>query len=385
MEQRYLKQTDIEKTKELFEYEMTEVILMLKGEFATVSGKDMDYSRHHVSEEKRKAVLSLIDRAEIPPVQMQSLRISQELTGKLAGPVYSASKLSGSDGSGEVCDLTVTRPSITVPNIQPCRIPGSIPQVQVSRLHMHQIPAASLPLISEIPSASFEAENISLPQLSPFPTVELTDVSVAGRRIDVPSVSRFRAQIPDVKNSPVCVDIPNVQKASFSPPAPIQPNQSGAEVGLLPDIQVPHLPAVEIPEVNNHFEAVPYPMVPKFTFSDPQPIAHGIAIPVTVSEEISNKDAITAKLMDVCNTHISKITLTESVQVIPPVPVTVNINPVCSGIAEVAVDSSQNISLPSIPHYRDPITISPVQILPTSDTPIPRELDIMSRLRKKAT
>jgi len=41
--------SDVERNKELFEYEMTEVILQLKGEFVKFSGKDLDYEYPQVS------------------------------------------------------------------------------------------------------------------------------------------------------------------------------------------------------------------------------------------------------------------------------------------------------------------------------------------------
>lgn len=41
MEQETERLSDVERNKELFEYEMTEVILQLKGEFAKLSGKDL--------------------------------------------------------------------------------------------------------------------------------------------------------------------------------------------------------------------------------------------------------------------------------------------------------------------------------------------------------
>ncbi len=47
-----LENINIEKNKELFEYEMTEVILKLKGEFAAFSGKDTKFAEKSVPDEK---------------------------------------------------------------------------------------------------------------------------------------------------------------------------------------------------------------------------------------------------------------------------------------------------------------------------------------------
>ena len=40
MKQETERLSDVERNKELFEYEMTEVILQLKGEYANLRGKD---------------------------------------------------------------------------------------------------------------------------------------------------------------------------------------------------------------------------------------------------------------------------------------------------------------------------------------------------------
>ena len=70
------KEMDVEQNKELFEYEMTEVLLKLKGEFAVVSGQDTRYAESSVDESKLAVNLS-----DIPKVEAGQVKIDVEVSG----------------------------------------------------------------------------------------------------------------------------------------------------------------------------------------------------------------------------------------------------------------------------------------------------------------
>lgn len=69
MENKQIALSDVERNKELFEYEMTEVILQLKGEFAKISGKDMKLK------DARMEVPNLKINTELPTVDTVSLGV----------------------------------------------------------------------------------------------------------------------------------------------------------------------------------------------------------------------------------------------------------------------------------------------------------------------
>lgn len=89
MENNTILNSDIEKTKELFEYEMTEVILKLKGEFAAVSEAKTRYKDASVDSEK-----IIVKPIALPTVEQETRNIPVPATeiGELSGikdPVYS--------------------------------------------------------------------------------------------------------------------------------------------------------------------------------------------------------------------------------------------------------------------------------------------------------
>lgn len=65
MEKKVIENINIEKNKELFEYEMTEVILKLKGEFATFSGKGTKYEANKVAEDNLKMELYPLENVSL--------------------------------------------------------------------------------------------------------------------------------------------------------------------------------------------------------------------------------------------------------------------------------------------------------------------------------
>lgn len=69
---------NIEKNKELFEYEMTEVILKLKGEFATFSGKDTRFADMVVDDAKLR-----INTSEVVQVQRENHHIETPAIGSV--------------------------------------------------------------------------------------------------------------------------------------------------------------------------------------------------------------------------------------------------------------------------------------------------------------
>jgi len=78
MDNKYPTLSDVERNKELFEYEMTQVILQLKGEFAKVSGKDLGLEDTDLSAPK----MSL--HSDIPDIKLNySVNVSSDEPTKL--------------------------------------------------------------------------------------------------------------------------------------------------------------------------------------------------------------------------------------------------------------------------------------------------------------
>lgn len=91
MEHKTIENINIERSKELFEYEMTEVLLKLKGEFAVVSGKDTHYRDVAVDAEDLNIDIAVLPEVEHKPVQLQVP--STDISEIEIEPVKTSSKL----------------------------------------------------------------------------------------------------------------------------------------------------------------------------------------------------------------------------------------------------------------------------------------------------
>lgn len=207
MDQKHMDKIDIERCKELFEYEMTEVVLMLKGEFAAVSGKDLGLPQYRISDEKRNAYKSV---SPIPTIEVQPVAIPKTLRDKPVSPNLSI-------------QTDPVKLDISVPAQKQFQYSGVMPQIQVEALCQLDIPHPS---------------RTSFPRRAP--------VSCTAAQIVVSAIQDApRMNIPPADTTPVAVEIPKVAFfAQTTKPIATIPES------ITPDeITIPEVPALSIPTV----------------------------------------------------------------------------------------------------------------------------------------
>ncbi len=246
MEEKRLENIDIEKNRALFAYEMTEVILKLKGEFATVFEKDTHYDEYRVSEEKLK-----VRPVSVKEVELAEARMTLPQVGKVE-PVV-------------IPEIQVLPCQAAVPEV-PGFAPVPVPEVAVAAPAFQVPETANIQAVS-IPQAQVTAVGVTLPKVVPAPVFAPREQQVAPVRVTLPEVvQRAVVQIPvlpvtplqiwqdvpelpqvavqDVVLTPVKVAVPQVQKVHFE-----KPRQRKAKAPAAPEIEVPQIPVVTIPKV----------------------------------------------------------------------------------------------------------------------------------------
>ena len=223
MDQKHMDKIDIERCKELFEYEMTEVVLMLKGEFAAVSGKDLGLSQYRISDEKRNAYKMV---SPIPTIEVQPVAIPKTLRDKPVSPNLSI-------------QTDPVKLAISVPAQKQFQYSGVLPQIQVETLCQLDIPhpsRTSFPRRAQVRctaaqigvSAIQETPRMNIPPMDTAPmAVEIPEVtsfaqatksistipeSIAPDKITIPEVPAL--SIPVVALSPKTIDVPKIRKVS---------------------------------------------------------------------------------------------------------------------------------------------------------------------------
>ena len=219
MENTKLDNIDIESCKELFEYEMTEVILKLKGEFASVSRKDTKYAAVAVDERK----------LQVSPVSMPEVMFE--------GSVHSFAKCKSVAYVQSLPQYELTMQKAALPHIsQPeLHVTENI-QIEKTRL---DIPSSAVNTSAGISDAQFELYLLPLIKL---PTVQKSLGNINNVEISLPRV--IEPQKPDVAFS----ELPHYElkfTAVMLPSIPVISSQSGFDIQVfIKEQKVPQVTAM---------------------------------------------------------------------------------------------------------------------------------------------
>ena len=202
MENKNTALSDVERNKELFEYEMTQVILQLKGEFAKVSGKDMGMSADNLSAPQINVPASIPD-VTVTPVSLDSDVDEVPACGNHQIPAVNVNY------------NEVTCPTVPVPSIASldtvkleeaeldCPTVPEMNSIVIPAVELTEQDAISVSSSIDLPSSSFEA------RIEKF-------------SVEVPSTGIQLSEIPDVAISPVVTSHPELVKVQQYKPAAVR-------------------------------------------------------------------------------------------------------------------------------------------------------------------
>lgn len=257
--------SDVERYKELFEYEMTEVILQLKGEFAKVSGKDLKLEHAQLS------VPSIDLEVDIPSVELEPIVLkAQEITGIACE--------SNTIPSVAIDKTNVSCPTVPVVNIK------ALENVQIDKSQLSCL-AVNIHISAELKEASVEKialnsvnTDITVPQIHEDSKVVIRNIVLA--EIDGASAG-VSVDIPNVDISVESIDVPDTDIKIIS-------NVTLKSENIEIDIPVIHtLPIYEQVDI----------LVDNFTAMDLQ------SIPRTIRCDITKVDTV-MPIIDAVNTNI---------------------------------------------------------------------------------
>ena len=365
MEKNNIALSDTERNKELFEYEMTEVILQLKGEFAKVSGKDLQLDESQF-ETPSIEIRSDITNVEIQPISIASIGAEATVSGEtFAIPeiVVENSKIDCPAVPAPVVAMpskvTVDQPvldcktvdkvkaySTTEANIDLPVISAVVPNVSVK-----EIPEI---IVSDIGTQSVNAA-MKLPRTETAANIEAIKVDIPDLAINVSKMNTNTvASAPSIA---VDVDVP-VISANYSPVSiKVKPND-------VSDIAVPKVAEFTAHEVSLQGVNIQTPKIPKIkkyngetiilSNQETEPldlpkIKTAMFSPTTVEPATLEVDAVQVPDMSALptegvNIKIEKPTIdyeypTAKVAEIPP----------------VSIIATENFDVPAIPDYKSVI------------------------------
>lgn len=241
MESKNIALSDAERNKELFEYEMTQVILQLKGEFAKVSGKDIGLDAEQltapqISVPESIATVSMMpsannDIVDVPTVdgchQIPTVQLGETDISCPTVPVPSMTTIPNVRVAKTELDcptvpiingiqtkeVTITLPNMTIDLPQP----GS---ASISDVRLNSPKPTEISTEIEIPSGKFEVQVDPISFAVPDTEIQLptvSDVHLDTARYNVPQVDVAQPYVPmAVKVEPVAqIAIPVAPVVSF--------------------------------------------------------------------------------------------------------------------------------------------------------------------------
>lgn len=258
MEQSTIENVDIEKHKELFAYEMTEILLMLKGEFAVVSGSELGYSKYHVSEGKRNAPLAVIQREQMPEIQIQPAHIATDMGTGIADIIALVE-----EGNTKQ-KIAVEYPYLSLPKLG---IPKILDKEQEIDVHCAvSVPRISVNVPGNIPAPSYSLPKVPLPELKNLPEITIPQLSVECSKTVISMTAATAVCIPEVESKQIRIDFPEISNhTAVQVPVgqngetvlPIKAEQKPWETVCIPEIPAISIPAVtlthmaiDVPEIN---------------------------------------------------------------------------------------------------------------------------------------
>lgn len=193
MEKNNIALSDVERNKELFEYEMTEVILQLKGEFAKVSGKDLQL------DEAQFVTPTMDIPSEIPNVTVQSIALDTVgVSASVSGDAF------------VIPEVTTTNTEIDCPAVS-APVVAMPPMVEVTKPELDCTSVGKIKEYSdkevalELPLIAASVPRISNSQFSSDITLPEMNVQSVNTAIKIPKpgtsaqVETVRLDIPDAR------------------------------------------------------------------------------------------------------------------------------------------------------------------------------------------
>ncbi|MBQ3941017.1 MAG: hypothetical protein II723_07885 [Oscillospiraceae bacterium] len=291
MDQQAKALSDIERTKELFEYEMTEVVRQLKGSFAGLNAERLGL------DESGFEVPAVQVPAELPAVSAEPVRLQ-----------FDPAAVPQSVSAAAIPQVSVSAPAVSipaVPQVTPAAIPAAemtakqiaVPEIpaipgfrmpetaeQTVRVQMPQVPdagkiSASVPAAAPVSvpavavpeavrvgfraeqmqiSGAVQAPAVSVPVPKPFVPCEVCVTVKNPVETEIPKVKSFQPVTLRTAGRVPAVDVP-AELAIPPMPAEIGRVQVTADIPSVPDVPqfVPHeasavrltVPAVTLPDI----------------------------------------------------------------------------------------------------------------------------------------
>lgn len=289
MENNNIALSDAERNKELFEYEMTEVILQLKGEFAKISGKELHLDEAQFENTKLDIPLEIPDVTvkrislytgetdalfsgdsfDIPEVKIQCSKINCPAADVPDSIVLESVQLdkpeldcptvnkmtSCSGDSFKIPEVKIECPAINCPTV--CKSWSY--DMEKAEIKMPVIPETSKKVsVSQLPQVSLSPASISMTDSEINLPEEMAKVTLASISTNIPEISVSVSMPEKVSVEQIYSDMPDVKKIGAYQPVNAEIRfASGIQTSDAVNVKFPNDLKVDISPVSADVVSVP--------------------------------------------------------------------------------------------------------------------------------
>lgn len=273
MEKNNIALSDTERNKELFEYEMTEVILQLKGEFAKVSGKDLQL------DESQFETPSIEIRSDIPNVDIQPISIASiGAEATVSSEAFAIPEIVVENS--KIDCPAVSAPVVAMPSqvkieqpVLDCKTVDKVKEYSATEADIDLptisavVPSVSIKKIPEITVSEIGTQSVSAAMK--LPRTEAT-ANIEVIWVDIPDVAinlRKMETETEISAPPITVDADVPMVSANYPPVSIEVKPNDVS-----DIAVPKVAEFTAHEVSLQCVNIQTPKIPKIKKYDGESI-----------------------------------------------------------------------------------------------------------------
>ena len=279
--------TSIERAKELFEYEMTEVLLNFRSEVSTMRGKA---ASGYVNREVPKAGVAY----EAPDIAVAGIEYTEENTDiALDTDAVRADFAVSFDGAvpeipvfTQQTAVTTEAPAFTaeVPDVPQVSIPEmQAAEVQTVTAEVPDIPVFRADALFAAPKAQTAAVSVAVPEAQigasfALPPAEQGEAPVMNT--DVPPVDATRFAVGAVSSAEVSVENIEIPVVAIAEPAAVSLEQTALSIA---EVSAPAVPAISV-QTDAAFPAIDVPQTESVSLVYDEKKAPTVEIDVAVPE-----------------------------------------------------------------------------------------------------
>lgn len=396
MDKKVIENINIEKNKELFEYEMTDVILKLKGEFAAFSGKGTKYEANKVAEEKLKLELYPLKDVSwdtykgkvpniniLPVVLLNNVEVDLMKIDDMSSKAWHMGEVHFNPLiEDKISIIDIPRTDYQFNDVKLCvKDEEKLKKIEVKTIPKIDVKCTSFVVeekkriaVNTIPEFSFEYNSFDIEQENFIGTINIPSVSSnVGNMVDIPKVETVfdKVEVPNTTIKVLKGSDVNVERITVNiPKTDINCSYSSTEIKTESNAVQLNVPSINLGEINKAYD-IPQSNIRMVQVPTPKQISIETVANENIKLHIPNTDVEQYKKRDFL------VEKKASISEIPEMPI---VNKFSIDKCEITQKEIEEIM---IPHFeKNEFKVNKIEMKLMQRLDVPLKPDVISDINK---